>query len=62
MIRPAGEVKLSDLSDLMNTSLPSVGQHSKEEREQTKINDEQPGERQVSLSSQSVSLGLGSYA
>lgn len=31
VIRPASEMKLSDLADFMHTSLPSGGQHSKEE-------------------------------
>lgn len=44
VVWPAGEVKLSDLADFMNTSLPwAMGQHSTG-REQRKINDEEPGE------------------
>lgn len=31
VIRPTSEVKLSDLPDFMNTSLPSIGEQGKEE-------------------------------
>lgn len=50
VIWPASEVKLSDLSDFVNTSLPSVGQHSKEENKGKQMVSD--WERPVPLNSQ----------
>jgi hypothetical protein len=41
MIRPASEVKLSDLPDFMNASLYFPVGHPQDRREQRKINDKQ---------------------